>query len=125
MRSEISSAGKSEKSHGQIQSIQGKALSQQRNKSPPTTEGTDPGGEVGRKASEKALPAGKTERLTLQVLVLTLQRFQVVQGLLIGILHLKQLCAEGARLLLGGLQLSLRFLVLLLPLRQDLRSNRA
>lgn len=80
---------------------------------------------MGRKASEKALPARKAERLTLQVLVLTLQRFQVVQGLLIGILHLEQLCAEGARLLLGGLQLSLRFLVLLLPFRQDLRSNRS
>ena len=73
--------------------------------------------------SEKALPGAEGRGLTLQVLVLTLQCFQVVQGLLIRILHLKQLCAERARLLLGGFQLSLRFLILLLPLRQDLKRN--
>ena len=75
--------------------------------------------------SEKAQPGAEGQGLTLQVLVLTLQRFQVVQGLLIGILHLEQLRAERARLLLGGFQLSLRFLILLLPFCQDLKRNGA
>lgn len=73
--------------------------------------------------AEKALPGAEGQGLTLQVLVLALQRFQVVQGLLIGILHLKQLRAERAGLLLGGFQLSLCFLILLLPFCQDLKRN--
>lgn len=44
----------------------------------------------------------------------------MLQGLLIGVLELEELCAEGARLLLRGLQLRLRLLILLLPLGQDL-----
>ena len=39
----------------------------------------------------------------------------MVQGLLIGILDFEQLSAERAGLLLGGLKLSLSFLILLFP----------
>ena len=46
----------------------------------------------------------------------------MLQGLLVGVLELEELGAEGARLLLRGLQLRLRLLVLLLPLGQDLRA---
>ena len=103
----------------------GKALMHQGDRHLLITAGPDPFSVADRQACEKALPGAEGQGLTLQVLVLTLQRFQVVQGLLIGILHLKQLRAERARLLLGGFQLSLCFLILLLPLCQDLKRNRA
>lgn len=58
--------------------------------------------------------------LTLEVLVLPSDSLSLVQHLLIGVLHPEDLSAEGARLLLGSLQLSLALLVLLLPFSQDL-----
>ena len=42
---------------------------------------------------------------TLKVLVFPLEGLQVLQGLLIGVLELEELGAEGSCLLLGGLQL--------------------
>lgn len=109
--------------HGQAQSTTGRALSHQGDRHPCPPAGTDPCAVVRSAGQEKALPGAEGRALTLQVLVLPLQRFQVVQGLLIGILHLKELRAERASLLLGGFQLSLCLLVLLLPFCQDLKRN--
>lgn len=60
---------------------------------------------------------------TLKVLVFLLEGLQMVQGLLIGVLHLEELRAEGAAFLLGPLQLRLALLIFLLPLRNDLNKN--
>lgn len=64
-----------------------------------------------------------TLQLTLQVLVLSLQSLQLVKSLLIGVLHLEELCAERTSLLLSSLQLSLALLKLLLPLCKNLGRN--
>ena len=50
---------------------------------------------------------------TLKVLVLSLQCLQLIQSLLIRVLHLEQFSAEGARLLQGSFQLRLAFFILL------------
>ena len=62
------------------------------------------------------------EKLTLQVLVLTLHGLQVVQRLLVGILHLKHLSAERTSLFLSSFQFCLTLFMLLLPFCQDLHS---
>lgn len=62
----------------------------------------------------------QTHELTLEVLVLPSDSLSLVKHFFIGILHLEDLSAERARLLLGSLQLSLTLLVLLLPFSQDL-----
>lgn len=58
--------------------------------------------------------------LTLQVLVLSLQSLQMIQSLLVGVLHLEEFSAHRASLLLSSFQLSLALLILLLPLCQNL-----
>lgn len=60
---------------------------------------------------------------TLQVLVFSLLRFQVLHRLLEGVLELEELGREAPRLLLRELQLHLALLVLLLVFHQDLRRD--
>lgn len=63
-------------------------------------------------------------KLTLEVLVFTLHGLQLIQSLLIGVLHLEELSAKRASLLLSSLKLSLTLLIFLLPLCQHLiKSN--
>lgn len=61
--------------------------------------------------------------LTLQVLVLSLQSLQMIQSLLVGVLHLEEFSAHRASLLLSSFQLSLALLILLLPLCQNLAKS--
>lgn len=68
----------------------------------------------------QAPPQPLRPQRTLEVLILPLEGLQMLQRLLIGVLELEELCAEGACLLLRGLQLGLGLLILLLPLGQDL-----
>lgn len=63
--------------------------------------------------------------LTLQVLVLSLQSLQMIQSLLVGVLHLEEFSAHRASLLLSSFQLSLALLILLLPLCQNLGESMA
>ena len=58
---------------------------------------------------------------TLEVLVFPFQGLQMVQSLLVGVLHLEELCAEETALFLGPLQLRLALPILLLPLRNNLK----
>ena len=53
---------------------------------------------------------------TLEVFVLPLHGLQVIQSLLIGVFEFEELSAKRSGLFLGALQLSLRLLILLLPL---------
>ena len=54
--------------------------------------------------------------LTLKILVLPFHGFQMIQSFLIRVLQLEKLSAQRPSLLLGALQLTLRLLILLLPL---------
>lgn len=57
---------------------------------------------------------------TLEVLILPLDGLQMIQGLLIGVLQFKELCAQATRLPLRTFQLRLALLILLFPLSQHL-----
>lgn len=61
---------------------------------------------------------------TLQVFILSFEDLKVFQCFLVRVLHLEELGAERARLLLGSIQLSLTLLILLLPLGQNLRKTK-
>lgn len=52
----------------------------------------------------------------MQVLILSFESIQLIQSFLIRVLHFEELGAEGTQLFLGPLQVSLAFLILLLPL---------
>lgn len=59
--------------------------------------------------------------LTLQVFIVSFEGLEVLQSFLVRVLYFEELGAEGSRLLLCPIQLSLTLLILLLPLRQNLR----
>jgi len=61
--------------------------------------------------------------LTLKVFVLPLEGLQMIQGFFIGVLHLKKLCTKRTGLFLSSFQLCLAFLILLLPLGQNLGNS--
>ena len=59
----------------------------------------------------------KHSETTLEVLVLSLHGLKVIQRFLVGVLQFEELSAQRPCLLLGSLQLTLRLIKLLLPLR--------
>lgn len=58
---------------------------------------------------------------TLQIFILSFEDLEVLQSFLVRVLHFEELSAERSRLFLWSIQLSLTLLILLLPLRQNLR----
>lgn len=60
----------------------------------------------------------------MQVLILSFEQLKVLQSFFVGVLNFEELRAEAAGLLLGSLQLSLAFLILLFCLGQNLNADR-
>ena len=61
------------------------------------------------------------QKLTLEVLVFTLQGLQLIQSFFIWVLHLEKLSAERTSLFLSSLKLWLALLIFLLPFSQNLK----
>lgn len=60
--------------------------------------------------------------LTLQVFIFPFHCLQMVQGFFVGVFQFEELGAQRSRFFLSAFELGLSFLVLLLPLSQNLNS---
>ena len=76
------------------------------------------------KPSENSIVVFCSNIHTLQVFIISFENIEVLQRFLVRVLNLEELSAEGARLLQGSVQLGLTLLILLLPLRQNLRKRK-
>ncbi len=64
--------------------------------------------------------SGNQNIVTLEVLVLSLHGLKMIQDFFIRVLQFEEFSAQRSRLFLGTFQFTLRLLILLLPLSQDL-----